>query len=108
MFWPSPEAPGTRQLITLLDQVRVARAGRAVSGWRRGIRCTGPELVLILDWFQKMDETHGVPTTSWFDSMLRRAGPRVTRPRLAVLAAVQDHPHADTDSIFGAADTHRT
>ena len=27
---------------------------------------------------------------------------RVTRPRLAVLAAVYGHPHADTDSIIGA------
>ncbi|HYO19257.1 MAG TPA: Fur family transcriptional regulator [Dermatophilaceae bacterium] len=26
---------------------------------------------------------------------------RVTRPRLAVLAAVHDHPHADTESIVG-------
>lgn len=34
--------------------------------------------------------------------MLRQAALRVTRPRLAVLAAVHEHPHADTDSIFGA------
>ena len=34
--------------------------------------------------------------------MLRRADLRVTRPRLAVLAAVHGHPHADTDSISGA------
>jgi Fur family ferric uptake transcriptional regulator len=33
--------------------------------------------------------------------MLRGASLRVTRPRLAVLAAVHDHPHADTDSIVG-------
>lgn len=33
--------------------------------------------------------------------MLRRAALRVTRPRVAVLAAVQDHPHADTESIIG-------
>ena len=33
--------------------------------------------------------------------MLRAAALRVTRPRLAVLAAVQDHPHSDTDSIIG-------
>lgn len=33
--------------------------------------------------------------------MLRQAGLRVTRPRTAVLAAVHDHPHADTDSILG-------
>jgi Fur family transcriptional regulator, stress-responsive regulator len=34
--------------------------------------------------------------------MLRGASLRVTRPRVAVLAAVHDHPHADTDSIIGA------
>jgi len=34
--------------------------------------------------------------------MLRGAGLRVTGPRVAVLAAVHDHPHADTDSITGA------
>jgi Fur family ferric uptake transcriptional regulator len=34
--------------------------------------------------------------------MLRGADLRVTRPRLAVLNAVHDHPHADTDSIIGA------
>jgi Fe2+ or Zn2+ uptake regulation protein len=38
-----------------------------------------------------------------FTSMLRAAALRVTRPRLAVLAAVRDHPHADTDSIIAAA-----
>jgi len=34
--------------------------------------------------------------------MLRGAGLRVTGPRVAVLAAVHDHPHANTDSITGA------
>ena len=33
--------------------------------------------------------------------MLRAAALRVTRPRVAVLTAVHDHPHADTDSIIG-------
>src|ERR671939_1620289 len=33
--------------------------------------------------------------------MLRGALLRVTGPRLAVLAAVHRHPHADTDSIIG-------
>lgn len=31
---------------------------------------------------------------------LRGAGLRVTRPRLAVLAAVREHAHADTDTII--------
>jgi Fe2+ or Zn2+ uptake regulation protein len=38
-----------------------------------------------------------------FTTMLRTAGLRVTRPRLSVLAAVGDHPHADTESVIGAA-----
>ena len=33
--------------------------------------------------------------------MLRGASLHVTRPRVAVLAAVHDHPHADTSSIIG-------
>ena len=43
-----------------------------------------------------------MPTTSEFETTLRGARLRVTRPRLAVLTAVRDHPHADTDSIIGA------
>jgi Fur family transcriptional regulator, stress-responsive regulator len=42
-----------------------------------------------------------VPTTSDFESMLRGANLRVTRPRVAVLTAVYEHPHADTDAIIG-------
>jgi Fur family transcriptional regulator, stress-responsive regulator len=34
------------------------------------------------------------------EQMLRGAALRVTRPRLAVLSAVHDHPHADTSSII--------
>ena len=34
--------------------------------------------------------------------MLREAGLRVTRPRLAVLSAVATLPHADTDALIGA------
>ena len=34
------------------------------------------------------------------ESTLRGASLRVTRPRLAVLAAVHAHPHADTDSLI--------
>src|SRR5215210_7836137 len=42
-----------------------------------------------------------VPTSTDLERMLREAGLRVTRPRTAVLSAVHDHPHADTDSIMG-------
>jgi Fur family transcriptional regulator, stress-responsive regulator len=34
--------------------------------------------------------------------MLRESALRVTRPRIAVLTAVHDHPHSDTHSIIGA------
>src|SRR5205823_6228330 len=43
----------------------------------------------------------GVRTTSDFEGMLRGVALRVTRPRVAVLSAVHDHPHADTESIIG-------
>jgi len=42
-----------------------------------------------------------VPTTPDVESLLRAADLRVTRPRAAVLRAVYEHPHADTDSILG-------
>lgn len=37
-----------------------------------------------------------------YTGQLRLAGLRVTRPRLAVLEAVHDRPHADTETIFSA------
>lgn len=37
-----------------------------------------------------------------YESMLRGADLRVTRPRLAVLDAVHENPHADTNSIITA------
>lgn len=45
-------------------------------------------------------------TVSDFERMLREAELRVTRPRLAVLTAVHQHPHADTDSIIAAVREH--
>jgi Fur family transcriptional regulator, stress-responsive regulator len=39
-------------------------------------------------------------TAAEIQQMLRSAGLRVTRPRVAVLTAVHAHPHADTDSII--------
>ncbi|MEU2041869.1 Fur family transcriptional regulator [Nocardia niwae] len=43
-----------------------------------------------------------MPTASEFQQMLRGVSLRVTRPRVAVLSAVHDHPHADTESIIRA------
>ena len=42
-----------------------------------------------------------MPATAELERMLRDATLRVTRPRVAVLSAVHDHPHADTTSIIG-------
>ncbi|MEA2166879.1 MAG: Fur family transcriptional regulator, stress-responsive regulator [Solirubrobacteraceae bacterium] len=43
-----------------------------------------------------------MPVTEELESLLRGAALRVTRPRVAVLAAVHDHPHADTAAIVAA------
>jgi Fur family transcriptional regulator, stress-responsive regulator len=48
-----------------------------------------------------MGQTRSVPTTADFEGMLRGVALRVTRPRVGVLSAVHDHPHADTESIIG-------
>jgi Fe2+ or Zn2+ uptake regulation protein len=42
-----------------------------------------------------------VSTTADFERMLRAAALRVTRARVAVLAAVHRHAHADTESVIG-------
>jgi Fur family transcriptional regulator, stress-responsive regulator len=42
-----------------------------------------------------------VPAVAELERMLRGASLRVTRPRVAVLAAVHEHPHADTLSLVG-------
>ncbi|HEY8618546.1 MAG TPA: Fur family transcriptional regulator [Dermatophilaceae bacterium] len=44
-----------------------------------------------------------VSTALDVEQLLRGAALRVTRPRVAVLTAVYEHPHADTDSIIGVA-----
>jgi Fur family transcriptional regulator, stress-responsive regulator len=38
--------------------------------------------------------------TSDFEAQLRAASLRVTRPRLAVLAALREHPHSDTETVI--------
>jgi Fur family transcriptional regulator, stress-responsive regulator len=65
---------------------------------RRTIRRMGS--LPRLDSFKKMHKTRSVPTTAELELLLRGAALRVTRPRVAVLSAVHEHPHADTDSII--------
>jgi Fe2+ or Zn2+ uptake regulation protein len=36
-----------------------------------------------------------------FEHVLRDVSLRVTRPRLAVLSVLHDHPHLDTDAVIG-------
>ena len=43
-----------------------------------------------------------MPSSPDLATSLRGAALRVTRPRLAVLAAVHEHPHADTESLIRA------
>ena len=42
-----------------------------------------------------------MPPVAELEELLRKASLHVTRPRVAVLAAVYEHPHADTYSIIG-------
>jgi Fe2+ or Zn2+ uptake regulation protein len=42
-----------------------------------------------------------VPSVTDLELALRGASLRVTRPRIAVLGALQQHPHADTATIIG-------
>jgi Fur family transcriptional regulator, stress-responsive regulator len=48
-----------------------------------------------------MGQDSGVSTTLEVELLLRGAALRVTRPRVAVLTAVYEHPHADTDQLIG-------
>jgi Fe2+ or Zn2+ uptake regulation protein len=59
--------------------------------------------VLVLTDSRKERHTEHVPTQSEVERLLRDVALRVTRPRVAVLNAVYEHPHADTDQIIGAA-----
>ncbi len=52
-----------------------------------------------------MGKTRTVPSPADAESLLREAALRVTRPRLAVLTAVHERPHADTDAIISAVRT---
>jgi Fe2+ or Zn2+ uptake regulation protein len=47
-----------------------------------------------------------MPAVAELEGMLRGASLRVTRPRVAVLGAVHEHPHADTLSLVGAVRKH--
>jgi Fur family transcriptional regulator, stress-responsive regulator len=48
-----------------------------------------------------MGQALRVSTSLDVEPLLRGAALRVTRPRVAVLTAVYEHPHADTDHLIG-------
>src|SRR5688572_4181397 len=56
-----------------------------------------------LERFKILRKTAAVPSAADLERLLRDADLRVTGQRTAVLAAVHDHPHADTDSLIGVA-----
>jgi Fe2+ or Zn2+ uptake regulation protein len=60
---------------------------------------------VVLTDSRKAGHTQTMPTRLEVEHLLRGAALRVTRPRVAVLTAVYDHPHADTDQIISAART---
>ncbi|MBD8606352.1 transcriptional repressor [Aeromicrobium fastidiosum] len=43
-----------------------------------------------------------MPTAPEIEQLIRASDLRVTRPRVAVLSAIHQHPHADTDTLIGA------
>jgi Fur family transcriptional regulator, stress-responsive regulator len=70
-----------------------AEAGAPLAG--------GAEPQRTLDRFKEVGQASAVPTPGELELLLRGVSLRVTRPRVAVLAAVHEHPHADTDSLIG-------
>jgi Fur family transcriptional regulator, stress-responsive regulator len=80
----------------------VKQVGSPVTLCRNGIQTVMNSSKVFLDSFKKRGHTGQVPTPSEIERMLRSADLRVTRPRVAVLAAVHERPHADTDSIIDA------
>jgi Fur family transcriptional regulator, stress-responsive regulator len=57
----------------------------------------------FLETFKYSGHTLNVADASDFRRMLRESPLRVTSPRVAVMHAVADHPHAETDAILRAA-----
>ncbi len=59
-------------------------------------------LIRVLTDSRKEGHIVCVSSTHDYAEQLRTADLRVTRPRVAVLEAVHAHPHADTETLFGA------
>jgi Fur family ferric uptake transcriptional regulator len=61
-----------------------------------------PDVTEFLTDSRKVGRLAAMTAAPDFVHQLRCAGMRVTRPRLAVMAAVHAHPHSDTDAITTA------
>jgi Fur family transcriptional regulator, stress-responsive regulator len=84
----------------------VHRAARRLGGRERGTTADGPpavsdrpadQITVNLNYSGKVAYVGRV--TSDFETQLRAASLRVTRPRLAVLAVLRDHSHIDTETV---------
>jgi Fe2+ or Zn2+ uptake regulation protein len=58
--------------------------------------------IVFLDPFKKRRHDGAMPDKPTATHLLRDRGLRVTRPRLAVLAALEHHQHADTTTVIDA------
>jgi Fe2+ or Zn2+ uptake regulation protein len=86
-------------LSTLVDKQRDISSPappRLASLGGEKINLSRPKLILIRS--RQVLYVHRM--TSDFETQLRAVSLRVTRPRLAVLAALRDHPHVDTDTVI--------
>jgi Fur family ferric uptake transcriptional regulator len=92
------------RLLALCDRYAAgtpARRRPSEPGLYSGQHVLGADLIWIGS--RKCGRLPQMPAAAHLEDMLREASLRVTRPRLAVLAAVHDNPHADTNSIIGLA-----
>ncbi len=67
-----------------------------------GVRLAMPGTMNLSILTRSREETMLLPMAAPdFPTALREASLRVTQPRLAVLNAVHEHPHADTEALIG-------
>lgn len=81
--------------------LRIGQPDHSIGAWLHGCRHGSDRSVPTLDSFQKRRHARRVTSTVDAQQALRDSGLRVTRPRVAALNAVYQHPHADTESIIG-------
>ncbi len=88
-----PDASGSQRGV---EAPLAARRARSVSLARKLARQAPPVLIQSRLW----RTLRCVSNLADAEPLLRGASLRVTQPRLAVLSAVQEHPHTDTDTLI--------